>query len=114
MRGATHSARLSKKMEGNFADGFYTLTDEEGNESDFELIGQIEVDGVTYMALVPVDNDEEYVIFRVEEDESGEEILVTIEDDDEFEKVAAIFDEELFEDVDYDEDEDEEDQEDEE
>ncbi len=108
MRGATHSARLSKKMEGNFADGFYTLTDEEGNESDFELIGQIEVDGVTYMALVPVDNDEEYVIFRVEEDESGEEILVTIEDDDEFEKVAAIFDEELFEDVDYDEDEEDE------
>ena len=37
----------------------YTLTDEEGNESKFELIGKIELDGNEYVALLPVDDDTE-------------------------------------------------------
>lgn len=77
-----------------------TLTDEEGNENDFELIASHEADGITYLALTPVeDNDEgEYVILKVDTDsESGEEILVTIDDDDEFDKIADVFDDMLFE-----------------
>ena len=54
------------------------------------------------MALVPVGEDEEYVILRSEIDENGEESLVTIDDDDEFDRVADIFDDELFSEVDYD------------
>ena len=82
----------------------YTLVDEEGNENQFELIGSHEMDGITYLALVPVDNndDEEYVILKVEQDEDGEDILVTIDDDDEFDRVADIFDDLLFGEVDYD------------
>ena len=44
----------------------YTLTDEEGNESKFELIGKIELDGNEYVALLPVGEDsEEFVIFKI-------------------------------------------------
>ena len=34
-------------------DEIFTLTDEEGNESEFELIASQEIDGVMYVALVP-------------------------------------------------------------
>jgi len=82
----------------------FTLTDEEGNENQFELIGSHELDGITYLALVPIDNndDEEYVILKVEQDEDGEDMLVTIDDDDEFDRIADIFDDELFNEIDYD------------
>lgn len=80
-----------------------TLTDEEGNESEYEIAGTTEVDGVTYYALVPVGNEEEYVILKLESDEDGEAVLTTIVDDEEFDRVADIFDTELFEDIDYDE-----------
>ncbi len=84
-----------------FGDEIYTLTDEDGNESQFELIGSKEIGGVTYLALVPTENNEEneYVILKIEE-EDGEEVLVTIDDDDEFDRVADIFDDELFSDLD--------------
>ena len=81
-------------------DEIFTLTDEDGNESDFALIGQKEIDGVLYLALVPDGEAEsgEYVILKVVT-EDGEEILVTIDDDDEFDRVADIFDDELFGDI---------------
>lgn len=82
-----------------------TLTDDDGNESEYELIGETESEGSTYYALAPADNDEEYVILKLERDEDGEEILSTITDDDEFDRVASIFDDELYEDIDYDEEE---------
>ncbi len=81
----------------------YTLTDDEGNEFEFELLGTCEMDGNTYYALVPVDDDGtgEYVILRGEEDEEGVN-LVTIDNDDEWDKVADFFDDQLFGEVDYD------------
>ncbi len=84
---------------------FVTLTDEDGVESEYELIGETEVDGDTYYALAPNDTDDEYVILKLERDEDGEAVLSTITDDDEFDRVAEIFDDELFSDIDYDEDE---------
>ena len=89
-----------------FNEEVFILTDEEGNEKQFELLGSQEIDGNTYLALVPIeDNDnDEYVILKVEDDEaSGEEILVTIDDDDEFNRVADFFNDELFGEIDYDE-----------
>ena len=90
----------------------YTLTDEDGKESDFELIGRHDIDGQSYVALAPVDEDGEeegsededeigFVVLRVAE-EDGEEIFVTIDDDEEFDRIADIFEDELFQDVDYD------------
>ena len=84
---------------------YYTLTDEEGNESQFELIGEAEIDGVTYYALTELDEEgnqvsDEYVVLRVEK-EGDEDVLVSIEDDEEFDKVADFFDDQ-FSDIDYD------------
>ncbi|MBQ9428791.1 MAG: DUF1292 domain-containing protein [Clostridia bacterium] len=90
-------------MEETFDGDVFTLTDETGKESEFELIGTCEFEGKTYYALIPVeDGAEEYVILRLETDDAGEEMLVTIDDDDEFDRVADYFEDELFDTVDYD------------
>ena len=85
---------------------YYTLTDEDGNESDFELLATAEIDGVAYYALVPAEDSDneyaEYVVLRREKDENGEDVLVTIEDDDEFDRVADYFDDLLTSEIDYD------------
>lgn len=88
---------------------FFTLTDEDGNEIEFELIGTIDLEGVTYHAMIPADQEGgeegfyEYVILKTEIDEEGEEMLVTIDDDAEFDKVADIFDDMFSEEIDLDE-----------
>ncbi len=84
----------------------YTLTDEEGNENQFELIGTYEFEGTTYYALTELDAEgnqvsEEYVVLKLEAEENGEDILVSIDDDEEFDRVADYFDD-LFNDIDYD------------
>jgi len=86
----------------------YTLTDDDGNELHFALLGTLEHEGGVYKALVPVnekgeEESEEYVILKCGVDEDGEDILETIEDDDEFDRIADIFDDE-FSDIFYDED----------
>ena len=85
-----------------------TLTDEEGVEREFDIIGTLELDGNQYFALVAVDgNEDEYIILKSVE-ENGEEVLITIDDDDEFDKVADAFDNEMMEEYDLDEKADEE------
>lgn len=95
-------------MEDNtISNEYYTLTDEEGNELEFELIGQCELKGVKYYAMIPVEEDQndsefsEYTILKsVMED--GEEMLVSIDDDDEFDDVADYFDDLFSQEIDYD------------
>lgn len=86
-----------------YGDEIFTLTDEDGNENEFELLGSTEIDGCTYLALEPVaENPEgEYVILKMEKD-GEEDILVTIDDDDEFDRVADYFEDELFSEISYD------------
>ena len=81
---------------------FYTLTDEDGNELQFEVIGSAELNGQMYYAMVPVDGVCEYVILKAEKDEDGEDILVTVDDDDEFDDVADYFDDMFSDEADYD------------
>jgi len=94
-------------MAEEFIDeNIYTLTDEDGNEEEFVLLGSAEIEEKIYLALVPASQaeseDAEYVILRQDKDEDGEDILVTIDDDDEFDRVADLFEDELFGEVDYD------------
>lgn len=94
-------------MDGNFDEiDVVTLTDEDGTESEFEVIETFEFEGKTYYALLPVgDESGEYVLLRLEQDENGEDILSTIDDDDEFDRVADYFDDEFLNEIDYDGDE---------
>ena len=87
----------------------YTLVDENGEETEFELIAECELEGSRYFAMCPVDDEDsgdendvfEYVILKVMT-ENGEETLVSIDDDDEFDEVADYFDDLLSSEVDYD------------
>lgn len=93
--------------DNNFESEFYTLTDEDGNEIEFELAGSAEIDGVEYFAMVPTDSEPaedgmvEYVVLK-KEVVDGEEMFVTIDDDDEFDKVADYFDDMFDSEEDYD------------
>ena len=73
-------------MSEDFGNNYVVLTDEDGNEVEFEHIDTVEVDGETYMAFIPaelaVDEEAEVVILKVVEAD-GEEVLVSVEDDDE-------------------------------
>lgn len=81
-----------------------TLTDENGEEVEFEVIASVEIDGTLYYALMPVNDNEngDCVLLKLEKDEDGEDILSTIDDDDEYERVADAFDDEVFSQIDYD------------
>ena len=85
-----------------------SLIDEDGVEADFEIIGNIENEGTTYFALVPVEGDgDEYVILKAIHTEGSDpdefDDLVSIDDDEEFDRIADIFDDLLMEEYDYDE-----------
>ena len=75
------------------------LIDEEGEEHEFELLAELEIDDEKYRVLVPFaeeeDDDEEVevVILKVVIDEEGNEFLSDIEDDEEWEKVADAWQE---------------------
>ena len=85
-----------------------TLTDEDGTDIEFEVIGEAVLDDVTYYAMMPVENANaedgivEYVLLKKEQDEDGEDLFITLDDEDEFEKVAAYFDELFDSEIDYD------------
>ena len=73
-------------MSEQFGNDYVVLTDEDGNEVEFEHIDTVEVDGTMYMAFIPaelaVDEEAEVVILKVEE-EDGEEVLVSVDNDEE-------------------------------
>ena len=100
-------------MEENFGPDFITVTDEDGNDFELELVDTLEHKGVTYYAMFPaveedeatgepkdVDaDDEEYglVIMKAIE-ENGEELLSTLDSDEELDQVYELFMERFFQD----------------
>ncbi len=84
-----------------------TLTDEDtGEDKEFELIGQCEMNGSTYVALLPIDQDNdgeiwEYHILKHEKDGEGD-IFVNIDDPEEEDAVAEYFDDLFSSEIDYD------------
>ena len=87
---------------------YFTLTDEDGNELEFEVIAQCEKNGEQYFAMIPVEEEEsndseilEYIILKLAK-EDGEEILVTVDDDDELDDIADYFDDLFSQEIDYD------------
>lgn len=74
-------------------DNLVTLLDENGNETEFEVIATLEVNNNEYAILLPIHEDgEEAFIFKLLE-EDGEHILQCVEDDEEFDTVASAYEE---------------------
>lgn len=70
------------------------LTDEDGVETEFEIITMLEVEENQYCVLYPVDSDDEdAIVLKLIQNEDGEDMLTEIEDDEEFEKVAEAYEE---------------------
>ncbi len=69
--------------------GKVILREANGEETGFFVECDLEIDGVQYIVLVPEEELEEdiAVVFRVEEDEDGNETWVAIEDEEEFARV---------------------------
>ena len=98
-------------MEELFGPDFISVTDEDGNEFELELVDTLEHNGVTYYAMFPavdadeetgepkdVDaDDEEYglVIMKAIE-EKGEELLSSLDSDEELEEIYQLFMDRFF------------------
>ncbi len=86
-------------------DNIIILTDEEGQDVEFQYVTTLERDGSEYVVLMLLDQEEadeddgEVVILKIETDEDGEDFYVSIDDD---ELSDSLFEEfiELIEDED--------------
>ncbi len=69
-----------------------TLTDDEGNEVEFEFLDVIEYDGEEYIVLIENDEDaDEVVILKINPIDDETEEYVSIEDEELLETVFNIF-----------------------
>lgn len=86
------------------------LTDEDGQDHEFELIEILEVDDQEYAVLAPLDGEgetedeevdfeDEAIILRVETDANGDRVFCDIESDEEWDKVAEAWESSLDEEV---------------
>ena len=85
----------------DYGNDIVTLVDENGKETEFEIVDSLVTDNNEYFALIPTEtaenlseDDGELVILKVVE-ENGEEFLEPIEDDEEYESIAEILMERL-------------------
>ena len=76
-----------------------TLTDENGNDVEFEYLDCIEYEGKEYLVLIPNEEDaEEIVILQIEPVDEETENYISVEDEATLNAVYAIF-KERFQDV---------------
>lgn len=92
-------------MSEEFGPDFITVTDEDGNDIELELVDALEHNGQTYMAFYPAveegedEDSEEYgMVILKSIVENGEELLSTLDSDEELNEVYDLFMERLFED----------------
>ena len=93
-------------MENNEFDfDIISVTDDDGQEHQFEEIDRIETDdGNRYVALLPIledadeylESDGDVIVLKVLEND-GETYLIEIEDEEEFAEVREIFEERINE-----------------
>ena len=69
-----------------------SLTDEEGNEVEFELIDSVDFEGVEYLILLPPEEEaSEVVILEVEPHTDGTESYLTVDDECVLNEVFKVF-----------------------
>lgn len=89
-------------MDNQFGSDFITITDDDGNEFELEVLSTLEYDGNTYLAVIPAEESLEQlqlevsILKSVEED--GESILCVIEDEKELQAVYDLIMDSLYED----------------
>jgi uncharacterized protein YrzB (UPF0473 family) len=71
-------------------DNMIVLTDDEGNDVEFEWLDTIQMNGQTYVVVLPTEDDTEEVVILKMEQEDDEDTFVGLEDEEE---VNAVFEE---------------------
>jgi uncharacterized protein YrzB (UPF0473 family) len=87
-------------MQDDYGKEVIVLTDEDGNEADFEIVDMVEYQGEEYVAMIPcelnLEEEAEVVIMHVDADD----MLVAVEDDELadaiYEQVMDNIDEALY------------------
>lgn len=90
-------------MAQQYGDDFISITDEDGNEYELEVLAELEHNGSRYLALVPAGSDDDAeedleVSILKSVEENGEEFLEAIEDDAELEEVYSALMDLIYED----------------
>ena len=91
----------------NDMDNILLLSDEDGNDVQFEFLDLIDYDEEEYVVLLPVEDESEdeigeVVILKVEQTESeDQESYVGVEDEEVLNKVFEIFKEKFKDEFDY-------------
>jgi len=68
------------------------LTDEEGNEIEFDVLTKLDIEDKEYVIVAPTgEEDIDAIALRVDKDAEGNDVLVTIEDDEEFEMISEAY-----------------------
>ena len=84
-----------------YGSDFITIVDDEGNEYELEVLGELEYNGCTYMAVIPAAGSQDEIELEVSilkaVEEDGENILCAIEDDEELEAVHDLIMDSLYE-----------------
>ncbi|HIQ68016.1 MAG TPA: DUF1292 domain-containing protein [Candidatus Faecousia excrementigallinarum] len=90
-------------MADTFGSDFMTIVDEDGTEYELEVLSTLDYNGMTYLAVIPADDQEDAqaevsILKSVEED--GEPLLCAIEDEQELETVYGLIMDQLYQDED--------------
>ena len=87
-------------MSEEFGPNFITVTDEDGNDIELELLDVLEHNGQTYMAFFPAvleedeadeDSDDYGMVILKSITENGEELLSTLDSEEELTEVYDLF-----------------------
>ena len=86
-------------MSEQYGDDFITITDEDGNEFEVEVLSTVEYNGASYMAVIPADGEDDLrlevsILKSVEED--GEPLLCAIDDEAELQAVYDLVMDSLY------------------
>jgi uncharacterized protein YrzB (UPF0473 family) len=92
--------RRDSSMEKIEVGEVFTISDENNEEQEVEVLGSVNIDGTDYVAVgfvedIKEETEDDIDIFFLRVDEDGD--FSAIESDEEFDKVTAAFDE-IFED----------------
>ena len=88
-----------------YNDNLIALSDEEGNELQFEIVADVELDGETYVGMIEIFDDAQkmlessgqLVVMKTVEDNSGDTIMVTLDSNEELARVVAEIEKQLEE-----------------
>ena len=86
-------------MADEYGSDFITITDEDGNEFEVEVLSTVEYNGASYMAVIPADVEDDLllevsILKSVEED--GEPLLCAIDDEAELQAVYDLVMDSLY------------------